>query len=450
MDSAFVAGLSKLRFDSTRYRRDDDFSDRLSHTFSTVIIVAFSLVISCRQYIGKPIACWVPTEFTRAQEEYAENVCWVTRTYYVSTTEQNVPHREPERYQTMISYYQWVPLVLLIQALLFNLPCLVWRLFNWQSGIQLSSIMEVASDVELIKDPLSRQASVRYVAKYIEDSLGAQREYRAGCLTKCKHCIARNFLFIWFGKRYGNFLVCLYLICKVLYIGNVIGQFFLMNKYLGTNYTFYGIELLRDLAEGHEWEESGNFPRVTLCDFQVRKMGGNIHRHTVQCVLPINMFNEKIYIFLWFWLILVAVVAISSFSFWIYKSAFRSNRTHFVRKFLKLRSVLEAGDKKRSFQFVDDYLRPDGVFILRLVAQNAGELVASEVAEALWHCYRYRPGHHMNDGNRGGGGGVGGIGGIVADSDSKKATKRKGGQPQQQQQQQQPLNGLDDDPGEFV
>ena len=66
--------------------------------------------------------------------------------------------------------------------------------------------MEVVSDLEMVKDPEVRRENIAYVARHIEDSLNAQREYREGCSIKCRHCMARNCCF-WFGKRYGNYLI---------------------------------------------------------------------------------------------------------------------------------------------------------------------------------------------------------------------------------------------------
>ncbi|KAL3309881.1 Innexin inx3, partial [Cichlidogyrus casuarinus] len=252
----------------------------------------------------------------------------------------------------------------------------------------LSSIMEVACDIEMIKDPESRRSNVTYVARHIEDALNTQREYRIGCSVKFRHCLAKNCC-LWFGKRYGNYLVFLYISIKLLYMINVIGQFFLMDQFLGSeSQRFFGVNLLYNLSRGVEWSHSGNFPRITLCDFTIRKVAGNLHSHTVQCVLPINMLNEKIFIFLWFWYVLVAAVCFSSFFHWFHKCTFRLSRIQFIRKFLKLREALEPGNKKKSYSFVDDYLRPDGVFILRLVAQNAGELVASEIVERMWQIFK--------------------------------------------------------------
>jgi hypothetical protein len=60
---------------------------------------------------------------------------------------------------------------------------------------------------------------------------------------------------------------------------------------------------------------SGNFPRIALCDFTVRTMS-NVHRYSIQCVLVLNMFNEKIFLFLYWWLVLVGVMTFLDMIFW--------------------------------------------------------------------------------------------------------------------------------------
>ena len=43
-----------------------------------------------------------------------------------------------------LPYYQWVPLIMLVQALFFYLPIMVWRTMNSRAGVDLNSIIESA------------------------------------------------------------------------------------------------------------------------------------------------------------------------------------------------------------------------------------------------------------------------------------------------------------------
>ena len=126
---------------------------------------------------------------------------------------------------------------------------------------------------------------------------------------------SRRFNKLWL-VWYGNYLVGTYLFIKLLYLANVLGQLFLLNRFLGTDYHMYGLDVMRRMAAGETWMTSHRFPRVTICDFYIRVLG-NIHRHSVQCALPMNLFYEIIFIFLWFWFVFVAITTLGSLIFWI-------------------------------------------------------------------------------------------------------------------------------------
>jgi len=129
--------------------------------------------------------------------------------------------------------------------------------------------------------------------------------------------------------------VCLVYV-QAVYLLNLSIQLLILNLFLGTEYHLYGVAFVRDLVLGHRpLTTEIRFPRVTLCDFKLRRMGSE-HPHTVQCVLPINLFNEKIFTFMWFWFALVALATTCSLVRWLWVVGLRCNRIHYIRRHLKV------------------------------------------------------------------------------------------------------------------
>uniref|UniRef100_A0A915EMY0 Innexin n=1 Tax=Ditylenchus dipsaci TaxID=166011 RepID=A0A915EMY0_9BILA len=253
-------------------RVDDDFVDKLNYHYTSAIIFAFAIIVSAKQYVGYPIQCWVPAQFTDAWEQYTEN-CWVENVNYYLPLTNAFPLDYGDRRQ--ISYYQWVPFVLALEALMFYVPCIMWRTTPLALGINAMYILDCYRCDARMMDADARSATVQTIAGHMEDALEIQREVT----DVSSFCV---------GKRWGSYVTCLYVFIKLLYVVNVVLQIFLLNIFLGTDNLFYGFHILKDLLNGREWEISGNFPRVTMCDFEVRVLG-NVHHHTVQCVLMINI-----------------------------------------------------------------------------------------------------------------------------------------------------------------
>ncbi|VDO60803.1 unnamed protein product [Heligmosomoides polygyrus] len=123
-----------------------------------------------------------------------------------------------------------------------------------------------------------------------------------------------------------------------------------------------------------------------MCDFEVRVLG-NKHRHSVQCVLMINMFNEKVYLFIWFWLFGVAIYNAGNFVYWCLQLLSEERRTMFVGSYLKLLGLINDEDisnQRALDKFVQRTLRADGVFILHLISKNAGDIITTDIIATLW------------------------------------------------------------------
>ena len=79
---------------------------------------------------------------------------------------------------------------------------------------------------------------------------------------------------------------------------------FLMDKFFEGAFLTFGLEVIA-FAERDQEDRLDPmiyvFPRMTKCTFHKFGASGEVEKHDALCILPLNIVNEKIYIFLWFW-----------------------------------------------------------------------------------------------------------------------------------------------------
>ena len=84
---------------------------------------------------------------------------------------------------------------------------------------------------------------------------------------------------------------------------------FLLDRFFDGTFITFGIEVLSFADRDQEDRIDPMvyvFPRMTKCTFHKFGTSGEIEKHDALCILPLNIFNEKIYIFLWFWMLILA------------------------------------------------------------------------------------------------------------------------------------------------
>ncbi|CAF0925016.1 unnamed protein product [Adineta steineri] len=372
----------------TGKRNDDVIADRLNYRYSVAILVGFAILNMNRLYTDQ-IKCWVPAFFTPNYDEYVRSVCFVQNTYYVHHTEKT-PRSYDIKKQNELLYYQWIPFVLLVKAFIFYIPRLSWNTFGLKSGIQIGDLIESSFDY---KQPTTDSSHRQMCLDFVVDSIDQYCLDRRHKNDERSHIniFQRSFMTICCltGKYLGNYFVILYMTTKLMYIGVSIFQIYLLSIMLGSNFAFYGIQVVDRFFRGIHWDtESRLFPKTTLCDFTIREFGHPklSHEYTVPCVLPLNLFNQQMFTFLYFWYVLVISLNICDFFLWLQAFTLQ-NRIDFIRKRLhsKKYPLINDINNEMKFQtFTIDYLESDGFFILSLIKENSSDYVMTEVIHRLY------------------------------------------------------------------
>ena len=84
-------------------------------------------------------------------------------------------------------------------------------------------------------------------------------------------------------------------------------------------------------------------------------------------------------------------MSVLSLIYWLFATTMSGWRVEFVSKYLRCTGTITEHPSAREQQFIDGFvkelLRPDGVFLLRLIQTNGGDLLVGEIVTALYIKY---------------------------------------------------------------
>ncbi|CAD7087336.1 unnamed protein product [Hermetia illucens] len=258
---------------------------RMHYKATVIILVVFSLLVTSRQYIGDPIDCIVDEIPLGVMDTY----CWIYSTFTVpdrltGTTGRDVvqpgvgSHVEGTDEVKYHKYYQWVCFVLFFQAILFYVPRYLWK--SWEGGRIKMLVLD-------LNCPIMNE----------------------GCKNDRKKILVDYFTE---NINRHDFYAYRFFICEVLNFINVVGQIYFMDFFLDGEFSTYGSDVLKftEMEPDERIDPMARvFPKVTKCTFRKYGPSGSIQKFDGLCVLPLNIVNEKIYVFLWFWFIILSILS---------------------------------------------------------------------------------------------------------------------------------------------
>ena len=170
-------------------------------------------------------------------------MCWVRNTYYVED-ENLIPENTDLRYQSSIRYYQWIPFILLFEALCFLFPYVIWRSLCQASGIDIRDLVEAATSYKKSTSEKKRDDLMNFMVSVIDQYVDDPRRQPNNRVTAWwKKCLLM--FFPSSGRYMGDYLRNLFVFTKFLYVINIFCQVFILSFLLDQPFWSLGFTILK-------------------------------------------------------------------------------------------------------------------------------------------------------------------------------------------------------------
>uniref|UniRef100_A0A0P4WHJ5 Innexin n=1 Tax=Scylla olivacea TaxID=85551 RepID=A0A0P4WHJ5_SCYOL len=267
-----LAAVAKVNYSRTLV---DSVTARLHYKWSTTFCLLCGAMVIAKDYIGDAIEC---LQGGTDAPKYINTYCWITSTFTINSTDGLKGlglYNEKIHEKQVHTYYQWVPIVLAIQAGLFYLPHYLWK--NME-GKQVDRLLQDVNK-SLFDDDSDKK--IKNMIAYLKESWGMNGKYFMG-----------------------------HFMCECLYLFNVVMQMVLIDNFFDGAFMDYGFKVFDKLRsdDTNDSRIMDVFPRRAKCTFYSYGDSGSIRADDAMCILPQNIVNEKIFLLMWIWFIILTII----------------------------------------------------------------------------------------------------------------------------------------------
>ena len=170
------------------------------------------------------------------------------------------------------------------------------------------------------------------------------------------------------------------------YILILSGQMFLLDRFFDGTFITFGIEVMSFADRDQEDRIDPMvyiFPRMTKCTFHKFGSSGEIEKHDALCILPLNIFNEKIYIFLWFWMLILSGLTLLVVIYRVLICGSSTVRSYLLKiRYRRIRS--------ECIEIIMEKTLAGDLFLLYLLGQNVDPVIFKDIMHELAKKLGYR------------------------------------------------------------